>query len=320
MGGITNIWHQIFKGGEHSEPQIGHPGDYQWDPETGLPIGLNGPPPAGSAGEFQWHSDELIAQRKALLRRQAMDFLRQGQRVFESYRPGGAASLAAGTYRDMANASFASMPDQQDLLFGFREEQAKKALSDAQAGLKLQNAGDLLNIKIDNGDTAMARLGQTQQPSAPGQTIVQAGGATSGPGSVTGIDGIDRGQSSRIAGGGSPQAQQSGQSPLQSQRLSAQDRYAVGPVGQQGSGGQGRLGGPGAGGVQTQQPAGGQRAAAQPAQQVAQQPMSGRASAGLDPIGPAMVLHYETFDDGFYESVNRVLNTMLVDRMNEMAT
>lgn len=104
----------------------------QWMKQYG-PVDAFGPttanynPPGEIAADVQLQHDIAVQRYNAGLSQAAQGYLRQGLDLFQSYRPGGAASLASGQYGQLANATLAGRMDPIDLMHEARRDQAREA-------------------------------------------------------------------------------------------------------------------------------------------------------------------------------------------------
>jgi len=111
------------------------PDEVQWDPDTGMPIGLIGPPDPGLALAYQQRANEVAAQHNAASRNDAQTYLAQGVRSSETFRPGGYGAVASGLYSQRANAAFQDQIDPADMMAGSRDfaiQQQNRAQKQAQ--------------------------------------------------------------------------------------------------------------------------------------------------------------------------------------------
>lgn len=117
------------------------------------PVGAMGPsanyqPPEEIAPDVQLQHEKAVQQYNTGLAQQGTGYLRQGMDLFQSYRPGGAASLASGQYQGLANSVLQGRVQPLDLLFNYRRDQAAAAAHrQANAGL-VQGAGTLIGGAI----------------------------------------------------------------------------------------------------------------------------------------------------------------------------
>lgn len=134
------------------------PYSLEWDPVTGMPIGLTGPPSARMAGRYQYRAEEVAAQRRAALQQGALGTMSQGMNLFQSFRPGGAAQLAQGQFAQKAGMQLgiAAMTEAPDMLFNYREDAARRA---ERAAKKARDAGIFGSIIQAAGTIAGAALG-----------------------------------------------------------------------------------------------------------------------------------------------------------------
>ncbi len=186
----------------------GGPGDYEWDTESGLPMGFSDFPDAGRALEFQAYNTRLVAEKNARLRRDAMNYLRQGRTLTESFRPGGASSLMQGNYRAMASTALSSQIEETDMLPRFREQAGEDARRAAESAARQQRNFDLL---VTAGTLAAGSLGADGGAPAGGGgspvSFALNGGGGSGGGGAAGYD-------AGVAMGGVPPSSGANQSTL----------------------------------------------------------------------------------------------------------
>lgn len=170
-------------GGKARSYESPDPYSVQWDPRTGMPIGLQGPPGAHQARAYQYRAMEMARQRRESLWGSAEGAVRGGMNLFQSYRPGGAASLAAGLQSQLgsmyaAHAGSITEPDMGGELRRYEQEQANRAAERAQqlgaiTGLFQAGAGIL-------GTIAGGPVGGAAASAAAGALTGGAGGAGAG--------------------------------------------------------------------------------------------------------------------------------------------
>lgn len=110
-------------------------GNVQWD-ESGMPVG---PMPRGQyALDYQYEANRRAEQRRNALWGDAHNALRQGTDLFQSYRPGGSAALAANLYGNQASlyGTQAQTIEAPDLLMGYREHEKQMADRDRKQAEK----------------------------------------------------------------------------------------------------------------------------------------------------------------------------------------
>lgn len=148
------------------KPFSPNPDDYEWDPETGMPIGLTRLPEGDAAIRFQQRSNEIVARRNASLRRQAMTYLELGQRSMANFRPGGYANDSY--FREMSQLSMGSQIDAPDLMGGdraFAMKNAQQAQDFAASRAAVQNVASVVASLYTGG--AGAALTRTASPNDP---------------------------------------------------------------------------------------------------------------------------------------------------------
>lgn len=282
-----------------SSPSSPGVNDVQWDPTTGLPIGLNGPPSQDMAQAYQWRNTELVAQRNASLRQQAMGYLRQGTNLTESFRPGGTTSLIAGNYRAMADTALNSQIGETDMLSKWRDEQAYQARKRARRSQNLALGVQLVSTAVGAavGGPAGAAAG-SQVGSSLGQSFAENGGApygTPGP------------QGTQMLG---PGYGNTGQATVDFSGYGGQPTAPAQPQGYQTGGG--------FGGDQRTQSG---YTEPEPGTNAKGEKVSGSTptQSGFDPFSLAKVMHFESTDDGFDDQVDYLTREMLSARMARMA-
>lgn len=167
------------------KPWEPNPDDYQWDPETGMPIGLTRMPEGGSALRFQQRSNEIVARRNASLRRQAMAYLEMGQRSMAAFRPGGYANDSY--FREMSATAMNSQITAPDLMSGdraFAMNQAAQMQEEAAGRSKVMNVVSLI-ASLYTGGAAGGALYSVSRPQQ------QEGSLITAPGSQPRQSGVD---------------------------------------------------------------------------------------------------------------------------------
>lgn len=106
-------------------------------------------PPSGPGGviaaEAQLQAERAVQEYNQRLGAQASQVLRQGMANFQSYRPGGAASLMAGLYGQQAQTYLNRRTDYvPDLMFHARREAEFQARRRARRGAYLGFAGNMI--------------------------------------------------------------------------------------------------------------------------------------------------------------------------------
>lgn len=136
------------------------PYSLEWDSQTGMPIGMKGPPSAAMAGRYQYRAEEIAAQRRAALQQGAMATMGQGMNLFESFRPGGAAQLAQGQFAQKAGMMLgtAAMIEAPDMLFNYREDAARRAERAAKKARDAQIFGGIIQAAATIGGAALGGL------------------------------------------------------------------------------------------------------------------------------------------------------------------
>lgn len=137
------------------------PSGVQFDPETGLPIGLTGPPSHQFAHQYQWRANETVARRNAALRSSAGAYLDQGARTSESYRPGGYASF--DWFRNRANLALQSQIEAPDLMTGLRAEEMYQASKSKRRASRLKFFTDTATTLATMG---VSNIGGTAAPNS----------------------------------------------------------------------------------------------------------------------------------------------------------
>src|SRR5689334_11368455 len=153
----------------------------QWDPDTGLPIGLKGPPKGNFAPQYQWHAKEMAAQYNARKKRDAMAFLNQGARIAESFRPGGyAGTVGSGLYQARANLAANDTLDEPDVLAGWRDEEAFRARKRARKAGLIQLGGSILTSGLTAAGAMYGGPAGAAAGNQAGQSVTQGLQAASG--------------------------------------------------------------------------------------------------------------------------------------------
>lgn len=116
----------------------------EWDPDTGMPIGLVGPPSKRRALAYQQHANELVALRNSRTRADARNFMAQGLRSSETFRSGGYASMASGLWGQRAQLAFNDIREAPDLMAGYREQSMVDAQNAQRRAAKRQFYGTLI--------------------------------------------------------------------------------------------------------------------------------------------------------------------------------
>lgn len=155
------------------------PYSLEWDSQTGMPIGMKGPPSAAMAGRYQYRAEEIAAQRRAALQQGAMATMGQGMNLFESFRPGGAAQLAQGQFAQKAGMMLgtAAMIEAPDMLFNYREDAARRAERAAKKARDAQIFGSIIQAAATIGGAVIGGPAGAVAGSVAGGA---AGGAVSG--------------------------------------------------------------------------------------------------------------------------------------------
>lgn len=134
------------------------PDEVEWDPETGMPIGMKGPPDPSLALAYQQRANELAAKHNAGARNDAQTYLAQGLRSSETFRAGGYGAIASGMYSQRANAAFQNQYDPADMMAGSRDfaiQQQQRAQKRAQT-LGYVNTAVKLVAAYYTGGTSLA--------------------------------------------------------------------------------------------------------------------------------------------------------------------
>lgn len=144
-----NYWNSWGSEGERKyNYQKQHHGQFD---QFGFPLHL---PEGGIAPFAQYESERIVAQRNAELMRQAVAAIGDARAgalgLMESYRPGGAASLASGIQMQagmgIANMLAASRTQAPDLLYQYRRDRARRARQQAKQASLLGGIGSLAMI------------------------------------------------------------------------------------------------------------------------------------------------------------------------------
>jgi hypothetical protein len=126
----------LFGGSYRSPYESADPNSVQWDPVTFRPLGPEGGrvPRGAYALDYQNRANMLAESARARYFTSAQDVLGQGQNLFESYRPGGAAALASGLYGQRAQLAFniGTQQEAPDLLMGYRDDAQRRAEAEAK--------------------------------------------------------------------------------------------------------------------------------------------------------------------------------------------
>jgi hypothetical protein len=171
--------------------------EVRWDPQTGMPIGLNGAVDPNNALAFQQRANEVVATRNQGRRNDASAFMEQGLRASETYRPGGYAAMASGIHAQRAQLAFADQIEAPDLLAGYREQKSVDAANQQRRAAKM-------NFLSGLAQTAGMMIGGP----AGGAAVGLAAGAAAGGGGPGATDpysdggGADSGADSGMSGGG----------------------------------------------------------------------------------------------------------------------
>ncbi len=330
MGGLRSLGRRINEAvtgtrNPAADPRLlQDPNQVSWDPETGRPIGLPGPPGAPVARAYQEKANMLADQRRAARYNDAMNFLRQGAHLTESYRPGGLGALQSGIYGDLSRTSLAlgDRVEAPDLLAGWRDEEAYKARKAARRGQMISLAGQIGGSLIGAaagalGGPAAAGAMQGNSGSPIGTPVGGGGNYQLGPGignPGVGYGGqtpyqVGQGQQGPFAGGynqpGTANAQ-GGPAPGQTgwEGFQGLPPYQAPQNMQQGAE-QGPTAEGGAGG-------------AQPQQQQQQRQMGGMQQpdqGGFDAYGLALIQHYHATNDHFDDGIDMAIRQMTADLM-----
>lgn len=143
------------------------------DPLTGELVGPPGAPPAGSAQNFQAMHEQAVWARKNRLSQQASNWLQGANGLLQRYRPGGAATMEAGVYSQLAQTDLArsEMLQPMDLLSEFREAQVNKAAREAKQAAREQAVAGIVGPII--GGFAGGGFGATVDPNQGPQAETQ---------------------------------------------------------------------------------------------------------------------------------------------------
>lgn len=158
------------------------PYSLEWDPQTGMPIGLKGPPSAAMAGRYQYRAEEIAAQRRASLQQGALGTMNQGMNLFESFRPGGAAQLAQGQFAQKAGMQLgiAAMTEAPDMLFNYREDAARRAERAAKKARDANIFGSIVQAAATIGGAVIGGPAGAVAGNAVGAAAGGAAGAQMG--------------------------------------------------------------------------------------------------------------------------------------------
>lgn len=174
--------------------EYNNPGNFQFDPLTGMPIGTRGRPGADQALAFQYRADQVINQRRQALWGDAANSMNQASSLFQRYRPGGSAALASGVFAQRAGIyqNWANSLQSPDLMSEYRHDMVIRAQRAARRASEMQLAGSVLNA-------AATLFAPMMAPGLPG-----AGGAMGygeGAGAYAGANAAQMGPASYAAGG-----------------------------------------------------------------------------------------------------------------------
>lgn len=136
----------------------------RWDPLTGMPINVAGPPSHELALKYQYRAQEIIRRRQQALWGDAQGALASGQDLLQSYRPGGSAALASGIFGQQANlyAAQAQHLEEPDLLSQYRENSEIEAKREAKRNRNIQ-----IGLGVLQAGVSMATLGLGGAAMAP---------------------------------------------------------------------------------------------------------------------------------------------------------
>lgn len=126
----------------------------QWD-ETGMPVG---PMPRGQyALDYQHEANRRAEQRRNALWGDAQGSMRQAADLFQSYRPGGSAALAANVYGQKANlyGTQAQTIEAPDLLMGYREHERQMAERERKQANKFARTMGIVQLGAQVAGMAM---------------------------------------------------------------------------------------------------------------------------------------------------------------------
>lgn len=141
-------------------------GDVQWDPNTGMPIGLTGAIDPRNALAFQQRANEMVALRNQRRRSDASAFLEQGLRASETFRPGGYAAMSSGLYGQRAQLAFQDQIDAPDLLAGYREQTRVDTANAQRRAAKRAFLGNAISSIASLGAAAMTGGGSAAAAAA----------------------------------------------------------------------------------------------------------------------------------------------------------
>lgn len=215
------------------------------------PITATGPTanyqaPAEIAGDVQLQHDVAVQRYNQSLAQNAQGYLRQGLDLFQSYRPGGAASLASGQYGQLAQATLAGRLEPLDLMHEYRKEAADKAADRQKQAAQIQAAAQIIGTVVGAaaGGPAGAAVG-----GAAGNYLGGLASPTGGSGDV-GYAGSGGAYSTMLQGGAYPGgAQQASARPMQAQQGRGTYEGPYSPAESQYDGGGGVQGSAGGGGT-----------------------------------------------------------------------
>lgn len=177
------------------------PDQMQWDPITGMPIGMRGPPSHEVALKYQYRAQELTRRRQQALWGDAQNVMMGARNLLQSYRPGGSAALASGVFGQQAGlyASQAQSLEEPDLMAGARQNAEIQAAREAKRARNLQIGLGIVQAGATLGASAIAagaggaasfglNLGNTfaQQGAPPMGTSYGTSGTQMGPGVQSG--------------------------------------------------------------------------------------------------------------------------------------
>ncbi len=163
--------------------------EIQWDPKTGMPIGLTGAVDPRNALAYQQHANELTATRNQGRRNDAAAFLEQATTQSQTFRPGGYAAMGAGLWSQRAQLAFGDQIEAPDLLAGYRERKSVDAANAQRRAAKMNFASGLLTAGIPllggGGAAAPAALAAKTSPgggTASSMGAPEGGGYSDSPG------------------------------------------------------------------------------------------------------------------------------------------
>lgn len=179
--GLWGKVRSLFEGNHGRPGNSPDPYSIEWDPVTGMPKGLRGPPGSNQARAYQYRAMEMARQRREALWGSAAGAIQGGLNLLQSYRPGGAAALGSGMFGQLGATygAHAQSITEPDLLADLRrnEEERARGAADQAAGL-----GMIMGL-------AGLAAGGIGGPAAAGAAMGSGGAAGLGAGAMGGMMG-----------------------------------------------------------------------------------------------------------------------------------